>query len=632
MSEVINSNYNYGETFKKLYYHLYSNSNSSRAERIMSDLAKLLLFKLANDRISEKKVLDDFLSGKSNANDSLIPLLRTCFPGLVEEGEQFALNDEALRRGLEEIQGIDFLNAPAHIIGDAFQSLIGPNIRGDKGQFFTPRSVVKCMVEILAPSNSDTIADPACGTGGFLAEAYSYLSVKYSKNELNGKLIGIDKDKDLAYLSSALLEITTHGMATIHNNNSLTLLKSRKIIDTSYFAEIVLTNPPFGSKIGVADTEILQNYSLGHIWQTVDGKWQETDQIATVQDPQILFLELCIAMLKPGGKLGIVLPEGVFGNKTLGYVWEFILERGRIIGMIDCPRTTFQPSTDTKTNILFFRKNTEENVAESKNTFPVAVAIHCGHDRRGRSIKTNGDFYPDDFPRIGKEYSANEKEGIWVRCAPKTSYLVPRYYHNQTTLGELSQLGELISFRQLIRHGYITIRKGHEVGSEAYGTGNVPFVRTSDINNFEISSDPSKSISEEVYNQYAHQQQLKEGDILLVADGRYRIGNLAIINQFNLKSIIQSHIKIISLSPEAPFEPYEFLYILNLPLVQQQMRNLIFIQSTLGTIGRRLEEVKIPVVKNNPNWDAAILEFKSVVSERARLLSRIQGIEHHFEL
>src|SRR5262249_26057814 len=160
--------------------------------------------------------------------------------------------------------------------------------------------------------------------------------------------------------------------------------------------DVVLTNPPFGSKIGVRDRDVLRTYDLAYQW--VEGKgthWRRTDIVSSTQDPQILFLELCVNRLKPGGRLGIVLPEGVFGNKRRGYIWQWIRSKGRITALLDCPRTTFQPSTDTKTNVLFFERG--DHAAAEAEWVRVAVAINCGHDRRGRTHYPDNHPYPDDF-------------------------------------------------------------------------------------------------------------------------------------------------------------------------------------------------------------------------------------------
>ena len=141
----------YYEGFRKLYYHLYSNSSASRAERIISDISKLLLVVLGSTNSADREVISLFIEGRVTANESLLPLVKSKFPNIFDRGDSFGVDDESLKMGLKSIWDLDLKNAPSHLLGDAFQALIGPNLRGDKGQFFTPKSVVRCMIEILSP-------------------------------------------------------------------------------------------------------------------------------------------------------------------------------------------------------------------------------------------------------------------------------------------------------------------------------------------------------------------------------------------------------------------------------------------------------------------------------------------------
>lgn len=619
------TNINYSQIFKNLYYHLYSNSNSSRAERIISDLSKLLLCKLADEKNKESDLLNKFIEEKLSSKETLLTLLQEEFKNLNAHKEGFTLNDDSLRVALKEIESINLHSAPAHIIGDAFQALIGPNIRGDKGQFFTPKAVVKCIVKLLDPKSTDIIMDPACGTAGFLAEAYAYILMK--SDEINsGKLIGIDKDKDLSLLSSALLEILCGDNAKIINTNSLDIFNN-EINEYIGMVDMIVTNPPFGSKIGITDPEILCKYEFGYEWK-LDKKskqWIKTDKLVKSQDPQILFIELCINLLKDNGKMGIVLPEGVFGNKGYGYVLQYLFENGKIIGLIDCPRTTFQPSTDVKTNILLYKKGSEY---VGDKTTKVAIALSCGHNMRGKTVDDKGNKLPNDFETISESMN-NDR---WINVILNESYVVPRYYQNNDIQCRLKELGEVVSIQKLIDDGLMSIRKGHEIGSSAYGTGDIPFIRTSDINNLETSTDTTNSVSESIYERYSNLQQLKLGDILLVNDGRYRIGKTAIITEYNIKSVIQSHLKIISLKENDKLDAYELLYILNMKEVQTQIRNLVFVQSTIGTLGNRIKELNLVIPFRTPEWCNTIEEFKNTIEGRARLLQKLSSFEHNVEL
>lgn len=630
------------DAFKRIYYHLYTNSKASRAELIIEDLSLLLLSKLAAEMNGDKQALVSYLDGHGTANKLLLPLLRKSFSELLDAKQVFALGDSSLRMALAELAELDLSHAPAHVLGEAFQALIGPRLRGERGQFFTPKSLVRAMVEITDPKPDECVADPACGTGGFLVETQIYQEKKYPRDAASGRLVGVDKDTGLARLSGALLKILSRGRARVYDFNSLLIPEWQRNTGAGLFGayDVILTNPPFGARIGVKDESILSAFDFGHAWveNKVLGRWMRTGALCGSEDPQILFLELCVRALKPGGRLGIVLPEGVFGNKQTAYVWDWLEEQGAITALLDCPRTTFQPGTDTKTNVLFFTKDDEREQIQDVTT-RIAVALRCGHDRRGRSHCSNGDQQPDDFPAIAAAFRSEDTSGeLWRSVSLRGHrYLVPRYYNDRGEESsweqDLTQGAHVTTLKELIRDGIISIKKGHEVGSYAYGTGNVPFVRTSDLSNLEISTDPTKAVSEQIYSEFARQQNLQIGDLLVVVDGRYRIGATALLTAHNARCVVQSHLRIISTLERNELDPYELLYALNLPSVRLRVRSLVFIQSTLGTLGARLLELRVPILHGDGPWSNRITQFRETLQHRATLLSDLQAMSGpEFEL
>ena len=220
------------------------------------------------------------------------------------------------------------------------------------------------------------------------------------------------------------------------------------------------------------------------------------------------------------------------------------------------------------------------------------------------------------------------KSSDWTESdIPSDLYFVPRYMRLKSNMKNLdfgiAQGCELVSLGDLVSQNLLSINKGHEVGSEAYGSGDIPFVRTSDITNFEIRSDSANGISQDIYELYAKQQKLSEGDVLLVVDGRYRIGAAAILTNRNLRIVAQSHLRIVKSLNHDVIDPYSLLFALTLPAVREQMRDLVFVQSTLGTVAPRLKELVIPLMTKDGNWTPAISRFKEVLIERDLLLARL---------
>jgi len=618
------------EVFRKLYFQLYTNSKASRADRIIEDLTLLLLLKLSVEVNGGSKTLARYRDGSVSASRSLIPLLRKQYPGLVDSRQTFSIGDDAIGVALSELEGISLSTAPAHVLGEAFQALIGPRLRGDKGQFFTPRSLVRAMVEIVAPEPNQSVLDPACGTGGFLLEAHTHQS---TIGKAQNRLVGIDKDHDLFRLCSAMLRIASKDRGEVFNFNSLDFRQWGSKVGEELF-DVVLTNPPFGARIGMRDEKILEDFALGHQWVSAgeEGRWRQTKAQLGAQDPQVLFLELCVRKLKPGGRLGIVLPEGVFGNKGDAYIWEWLSAQGNVFALLDCPRTTFQPGTDTKTNVLFFERGPETfRPIGTKNPVRVAVALQCGHDRRGRTHLSIGTAHPDDFPKLAEDFHKPRGGSLWRSVELLVGgYMVPRYYVEEKPItaqeAELTRSAIFSTLGDLAASGTLAIRKGHEVGSHSYGTGDVPFIRTSDLSNFEISVDPTKSVAEVVYEEYSQQQRLKPGDLLMVVDGRYRIGTTAILTEANFRCVVQSHLRIISILRPDVVDPYELLFALNLPSVRLRIRDLVFVQSTLGTLGNRLKELRVPLFHGHGPWRERIDQFKTTLQQRDKLLGDLRGI------
>ena len=123
------------QSFRNLYFHLYSNSNSSRSERILGDLSKLILVSIAHGKGELRSEVAMFLNGNGSANSLVMPGLARLYPSAVTPDDKFSLDDAALRHAFKLLQDIDLVSSPSHTFGDAFQALMGPRLRGDKGQF-----------------------------------------------------------------------------------------------------------------------------------------------------------------------------------------------------------------------------------------------------------------------------------------------------------------------------------------------------------------------------------------------------------------------------------------------------------------------------------------------------------------
>jgi len=194
---------------------------------------------------------------------------------------------------------------------------------------------------------------------------------------------------------------------------------------------------------------------------------------------------------------------------------------------------------------------------------------------------------------------------------------IPKYYDPGIVarLNMLKKTHDLYKVSDLIKDGNIYISTGNEIGKLAYGTGDIPFVRTSDISNWETKSAPKQGISEDIYITYANNQDVQNGDILLVRDGTYLIGTNCIITELDKKIVYQSHILKIRVSKNF-IDPYLIFIILNSPLVQEQIRSVQFTADTIDTIGNRFQELILPIPKDQDLCDKISKNAKDSMNSR----------------
>ncbi len=610
------------QTFKKIHDHLYANSNISRNERLGQEFIKIIIAK----HFDEKWETNIFgYANYSNFGLEFPIRLREFFEGRVLEildqngifskKDNLFLDDKSLIYIGLELGNLNFNGNSIDSLGAAFEVFSEGNLAGDQGQFFTPLFMVKLCVEMIEPNSQMKILDPACGSGGFLNYALRWISKKELNNRedfLENNILGVDKDSDLVKIARSFALFMNMNSNNFHNLDSLKILSDDQRLKEFDFREkylgkidLILTNPPFGSKIKITDVETLKNYNLGHVWKK-DSKLKEWTQTKNLKEtePQILFIELCIELLKDRGTLAIVLPEGIFGNPSYGYVRDYIFSQGEVLAIVDCPHDSFMPHTHTKTSLLFFKKGFNEN---RKNIFMGRVN-KCGYDSRGTLMLDKGGNLIEDFSKniikyrdFLKENLKQTKDHFTVEFKDlRGSALVPNHYNLELdSLIENSEDVDFISLGELEKRGDISITNiPASTSKQEYGSGEIPFIRTTDIGNGEILHPTIHYVSKDVFEKYGKKQNIKEFDILFVRDGTYRIGKSAMIFKEDLRSLIQAHFKLIRVNEQGKLDPFLIFYLLQQKIVQKQIQKNIFTQSTLSSIGNRVYDLKLPLPSN----------------------------------
>ncbi|HLN98652.1 MAG TPA: hypothetical protein VK208_09350, partial [Pyrinomonadaceae bacterium] len=190
---------------------------------------------------------------------------------------------------------------------------------------------------------------------------------------------------------------------------------------------------------------------------------------------------------------------------------------------------------------------------------------------------------------------------FWIQSDKlRDRIFIPKFYDPEITsrLRELAVTHDCLVFDHLMIRGAVSVATGDEIGKAAYGTGDIPFVRTSDIVNWEIKAAPKQGISEEIYEEYAKGQDVQEGDILLVRDGTYLIGVNCFVTRFDKQLLYQSHLLKLRVNDKAILDPHLLFLALNCRIVQRQIRSFQFTADIIDTIGARFFETIIPVPKD----------------------------------
>lgn len=370
------------------------------------------------------------------------------FQDVFDGNEQIMLSDRGLAFVAGELAKYSFLDATVDVKGTAYETIVSNTLKQEAGQFFTPRNIIKCMVEMLDPDQNCRILDPACGSGGFLVMVLDHvrrkiaknlypeldevrLEAKYNSPEVNdavreyaeNMIFGFDFDPDLKKAARMNMVMAGDGHSNIYNINSLdypfgskpdvphiaeAVNKSiQNSLDKNFHFEtadnnaqgkfdMVFTNPPFGAKVEV-DQEIAERYELNS------------------KAPEILFIEACYNFLKPGGKMAIVLPDGILGNPATENVRLWILRHFKLLASVDLPLETFLPQVGVQASLLFLQKKTDSEMLntiedEDYDVF-MAIVEKVGKDRRGVPIYEKDDDGAEILFENYKKWLAYDERG-----------------------------------------------------------------------------------------------------------------------------------------------------------------------------------------------------------------------------
>lgn len=360
------------------------------------------------------------------------------WPGTFYDRDTISLSAEHLSIVVGEMERVRLFGSDLSIVDEAFEHLIPEVAKGSKGQYFTPRHVIAMAVKMLNPTRDEYVIDPASGSGGFLIGAMYWVRDQYLRGSdeamqeyAREHIWGIDFADEISKVSRALMLIAGDGRSHMFKLNSLDsrewqgedprLLDARgklhsRLRDMGNVADneenrrtfhymnfdVLITNPPFAGEI--RDQGLLRQYNFG----------KKKGKIVNKVERHILFIERTLDMLRPGGRMAIVLPQGVLNNTNMEYVREYLFDKARILSVVGLHGNTFKPHTGTKTSVLFLKKwNTGE---EKPKEYPIFMAVSKkgGKDNSGDYVyrKTqDGNFVHDGRGRKVLDHDLDEIAG-----------------------------------------------------------------------------------------------------------------------------------------------------------------------------------------------------------------------------
>lgn len=303
--------------------------------------------------------------------------------------QQIRLSSNALVKVVEILQNYSFLDSTGDIKGRAFQKVLGPAIRAGMGQYFTPDEVVKLAVGIINPDVKDLILDPFCGSGHFLTTCLEGINRKHQAGEITDyslhqfkffHLHGIEKSERMVRIAMCDMALQDDGHTNIRCTDALLSFDNYPDIkalageenDDPQVFDVVLTNPPFGSLMGGEIGNIIKRFELG--------KGKKSAPL------EVLGLERCLQFLKAGGRMAIVIQDGVLTDTGHNNVREWLHTQAEVVGVVSLPEHTFTPyGASPKTSLLFLKKyQSGDNKVSGKPVF-FARLDDIGYDATGRS-------------------------------------------------------------------------------------------------------------------------------------------------------------------------------------------------------------------------------------------------------
>ena len=565
------------QTFEEINKFLFSKIQEERRVKKHSDQNRFTTkyLKTRKPKVEMQRIFEDAI------ND---------FPNDIEKiffkGDEIEVCDESILQVVKVLENKGFTETDIDIVGMAYETFLKPVFRNKHlGQYFTPREIVNFMIGFLKPEIGNLVIDPAFGSGGFLVEVFQILKEKIAGSDLQ-KEIREDYNKKLCSEWIFGTEIAPHLAKAckinmyIHGDGKTGVYKHDGLVDYGRIEEnkfnLVLTNPSFGGVINKED--LLENFELGK------GRARQLKEV--------LFLERCIRLAKSGGKIGIILPDGILTNSSLQYVRDFIMQECKILGVVSLPNHAFSASgAGVKASIMFLEKKEEGKDYSNYDIF-MAEAEHVGYDATGRPDDNEfGDILDKYYEFKVKNGGADEKI-FFLKNDKLEGRLDPKYYKScykniklliDSSKYKTEKLGELL----------IELYRYPTFYNIEFKKNGVPVLKISNINKKGLfnSIDDNKikyDFIDDKTNKKFPKTVLKENDLVIAVRGA-TIGKTALIEKKFEGSNINANLIRVSLDKSRILPLYFWIYL------RSKVGQGLFLRNVSNTAK---ETITVPHIKN----------------------------------
>lgn len=345
---------------------------------------------------------------------TLFQQVRDSDPDVFDAHEDIEAGDREIVTVVAELQDFRFVpeedsDQTFDVVGAAYEVYVGSHLKGDRGQYFTPRLIVQLVVRMLDPTEADVILDPAMGSGGFLIASMRHVIRRIRRSKRSAaaktseilkarrKLFGIDKSPKLVKIAKTNMILASDGHAGLVHGDTL---EPPERLPAEFMVQAgpgrptaILTNPPFGATSEHRLTfekhsEVLAQFDISRVWGgDATGVLNPTTVwVPGGVPPEYLFLERCLRWLAPKGRLGIVIPRGVLANGEARTLRTMLLRESHVLAVINCHDDTFKPHTDAKAAIILCER--KEHPTDTDADYPIFMAVSqaIGHTGLGEPI------------------------------------------------------------------------------------------------------------------------------------------------------------------------------------------------------------------------------------------------------